>query len=81
MEESLKRGMVLAMSLWDDHYAHMLWLDSRYPTDKPTSQPGVWRGPCPITSGDPKDVESKKANAHVKYYNVAVGDIGSTIDH
>jgi cellulose 1,4-beta-cellobiosidase len=34
MGESLARGMVLVMSLWDDHYAHMLWLDSDYPTDK-----------------------------------------------
>ena len=33
-------GMVLVMSLWDDHYANMLWLDSTYPTDG--SQPGSW---------------------------------------
>lgn len=78
MGESLKRGMVLAMSLWDDHFAHMLWLDSSYPLDKPPTDPGVARGPCPTTSGDPKDVESKQAGASVKYYNVKVGAIGST---
>jgi len=78
MGESLKRGMVLVMSLWDDHFAHMLWLDSSYPLDKPPSDPGITRGPCPTTSGDPKDVESKQANAHVKYTNVKVGAIGST---
>ena len=30
MGEAFKRGMVLVMSLWDDHFAHMLWLDSNY---------------------------------------------------
>lgn len=78
MGEAIKRGMVLVMSLWDDHYAYMLWLDSSYPLDKPPSDPGISRGECPTSSGRPKDVESKQANAHVKYYNVAVGDIGTT---
>lgn len=78
MGEALKRGMVLVMSLWDDHYAHMLWLDSSYPLDKPPSDPGITRGSCATTSGDPKDVESKQANAHVKYYDVKSGAIGST---
>jgi cellulose 1,4-beta-cellobiosidase len=81
MGEALKRGMVLVMSLWDDHYAHMLWLDSAYPLDKPVTQPGVLRGPCATTSGDPKDVESKQANANVKYYNVKYGEIDSTYKH
>ena len=31
MGESLARGHVLVMSLWDDHEANMLWLDSNYP--------------------------------------------------
>ena len=34
MGESMKNGMVLVMSIWDDHEANMLWLDSTYPTDK-----------------------------------------------
>merc|ERR1739842_204799 len=34
MGESLKRGHVLVMSMWDDHDANMLWLDSDYPLDK-----------------------------------------------
>lgn len=81
MGEALKRGMVLTMSLWDDHYAHMLWLDSAYPLDKPPTDPGVTRGPCATSSGDPKDVESKQAHAHVKYFNVKWGEIGSTYGH
>lgn len=32
MSDSLGKGMVLVMSLWDDHAADMLWLDSTYPT-------------------------------------------------
>ena len=32
--EAMGRGMVLVMSLWDDHDANMLWLDSNYPLDK-----------------------------------------------
>merc|ERR1712070_46522 len=31
ISESLEQGVVLVMSLWDDHYANMLWLDSTYP--------------------------------------------------
>jgi len=58
MGEAMARGMTLVMSLWDDHYAHMLWLDSDYPTDKSATEPGVARGPCATSSGDPKDVES-----------------------
>jgi hypothetical protein len=43
MGEALKRGMVLVMSLWDDHEANMSWLDSNYPTDADPNTPGaVW---------------------------------------
>merc|ERR1712048_1470041 len=31
ISESLEQGVVLVMSLWGDHYANMLWLDSTYP--------------------------------------------------
>ena len=30
MSDSLGRGMVLVMSLWDDSAVNMLWLDSTY---------------------------------------------------
>ncbi|TRY69537.1 hypothetical protein TCAL_02178 [Tigriopus californicus] len=43
MGEALKRGMVLVMSMRDDHESYMLWLDSNYPEDG--SGPGVERGP------------------------------------
>lgn len=71
-------GMTLVMSLWDDHYANMLWLDSSYPTGKDVSQPGVARGECATTSGKPSDVESQNGNAQVAFSNIRFGPIGST---
>jgi cellulose 1,4-beta-cellobiosidase len=78
MGEALGRGMVLVMSLWDDPDAHMLWLDSDYPVNKDPSVPGVHRGTCSRSTGDPKDVESQNPNSSVKYMNIKVGHIGST---
>merc|ERR1711862_367274 len=43
------------------------------------SQPGSKRGSCAITSGVPKDVESKQANAKVIFSDIKVGAIGSTV--
>ena len=78
MGESLDRGQVLVMSMWDDHDANMLWLDSNYPLDKDPSTPGVNRGPCPEDSGDPVDMENNYPDATVKYYNVKFGTLDST---
>ncbi|KAH9852124.1 cellobiohydrolaseI [Lenzites betulinus] len=78
MGAAFEQGMVLVMSIWDDHAANMLWLDSDYPTDADASQPGVARGPCPTTSGVPTDVESQSANANVIFSNIKFGPIGST---
>lgn len=79
MGEAMKRGMVLVMSMWDDHEAYMLWLDSDYPLDKDPNSPGVKRGPCPRDSGKPWDVEKQYANSYVEYFNVKFGNIGTTI--
>lgn len=78
MGDAFAKGMVLVMSLWDDHEAQMLWLDSSYPTDADASQPGIARGTCPTTSGQPTDVESQNANASVTFSNIKFGPIGST---
>ncbi|KYQ92394.1 glycoside hydrolase family 7 protein [Tieghemostelium lacteum] len=78
MGKALQNGMVLVMSLWDDYFADMLWLDSSYPVNGTTTQPGVLRGPCSTTSGVPADVESKYPDAYVIYSNIKVGPIGST---
>lgn len=78
MSKSLDNGMVLVLSIWDDHDAKMLWLDSSYPLDKDPSQPGVARGTCPTDSGEPEDVERNAPNSQVIYSNIKFGDIGST---
>jgi len=78
MGDAMNEGMVLVMSLWDDHEAHMLWLDSNYPTNASAATPGVARGPCPITGGVPADVERDHPNANVKFSNIKFGAIGST---
>ena len=78
MGQALDNGMVLALSLWDDHTANMLWLDSNYPTNISPSTPGVARGTCAVTSGKPDEVEKDHPDAYVIYSNIKFGEIGST---
>ncbi|KAI0778349.1 cellobiohydrolaseI [Trametes elegans] len=78
MGNAFQKGMALVMSIWDDHAANMLWLDSDYPTDVPATNPGVSRGPCPANSGTPATVETESASASVTFSNIKVGPIGST---
>ncbi|KAJ8454872.1 hypothetical protein ONZ45_g19135 [Pleurotus djamor] len=78
MGDAFQAGMVLVMSIWDDHEAKMLWLDSNYPLDKDASEPGVARGNCATSSGEPADVESQSPNAQVTFSNIKFGPIGST---
>ncbi|KAF2201360.1 glycoside hydrolase [Delitschia confertaspora ATCC 74209] len=78
MGAAIGRGMVLALSVWDDHAVNMLWLDSTFPTDADPSKPGIKRGTCATTSGAPSDVETNNADSAVTYSNIKVGAIGST---
>ncbi|KAI0477685.1 glycoside hydrolase [Xylariaceae sp. FL0804] len=78
MSKALAGEMVLVMSLWDDHAANMLWLDSTYPTNDTDSTPGAARGTCATTSGVPADVESSQASDTVIYSNIKFGPINST---
>ena len=75
MGDSLDRGMVLVMSLWDDYYAHMHWLDAHYPDESDPATPGILRGPCPITGGDPIEVEANNPDATVSFSAISVGPI------
>jgi len=77
MDKAMGHGMVLVMSLWDDHDVNMLWLDSTYPTNG-TCKSGACRGTCPTNSGDPKDIEASNPGAHYKISNLKTGEIGST---
>ncbi|KAJ7696199.1 concanavalin A-like lectin/glucanase domain-containing protein [Mycena rosella] len=74
---TLQKGMVLALSLWDDHEADILWLDN-YPLNASATTPGVSRGPCSATSGDPNTVQSQQPNAFVVLSDINTGPIGST---
>ncbi|KXG52935.1 Concanavalin A-like lectin/glucanases superfamily [Penicillium griseofulvum] len=80
MGAGLADGMVLVMSLWDDHHSNMLWLDSTFPVDASSTTPGAARGSCDISSGSPEDVEANHPNAYVVYSNIKVGPLGSTFD-
>ncbi|KAI1077123.1 1,4-beta-D-glucan cellobiohydrolase-like protein [Whalleya microplaca] len=76
MGAALESEMVLVMSLWDDHAANMLWLDSTYPVDG--TGPGTARGTCDTGSGVPADVEADAPDATVIYSNIKFGPINST---
>ncbi|PNH58059.1 hypothetical protein VD0002_g9465 [Verticillium dahliae] len=76
--DAVSKPMVLVMSLWNDHYANMLWLDSTFPTT--STGPGAERGSCPTTSGTPADTEANQANATVQFSNIKFGPIGSTFN-
>jgi cellulose 1,4-beta-cellobiosidase len=78
LNKALAVPMVLVMSIWDDHYSNMLWLDSSYPVDK-AGTPGADRGDCSTSSGAPADVESQYPNAQVVWSNIRYGPIGSTV--
>ncbi|EJD53243.1 Exocellobiohydrolase [Auricularia subglabra TFB-10046 SS5] len=77
MGAAMAEGMVLVLSIWDDHAVNMLWLDSDYPTDADAFKPGISRGTCATTSGKPTDVE-QQTGIKVTYSNIRFGDIGST---
>jgi len=81
MGASLKRGMVLVLSLWDDVLTKMNWLDSATPSKdgkRTAADPGVKRGPCTMTAGDPLQLRGQYPSAHVLYTNIMVGELGST---
>ena len=81
MGDSLDRGQVLAISLWDDVEVNMLWLDSAYPLDKPVTDPGVKRGECPGgTSSTPTYLRDTYPDGYAIFQNAAIGEIGSTVD-
>jgi cellulose 1,4-beta-cellobiosidase len=78
LNTALAVPMVLVMSIWDDHYANMLWLDSTYPPEKEGS-PGAARGDCPQDSGVPTEVESEYGDSKVVWSNIRFGPVGSTV--
>lgn len=76
MGEDMDRGMVLVLSQWVDYEAHMLWLDSTYPTNSTPSDVGAVRGSCDISSGNPSDVIANSPGAKVTFSKISLGPIG-----
>ncbi|KAF8436661.1 cellobiohydrolaseI [Terfezia claveryi] len=72
------RGMALVMSLWGDHAANMVWLDSAYPLDAAVTDPGASRGECSRDGGVPRDLIANSPGASVTFSNIKFGTIGST---
>ncbi|KAK4139078.1 glycoside hydrolase [Dichotomopilus funicola] len=79
INDALSKPLVLVMSIWDDHYSNMLWLDSSYPPEK-AGTPGGDRGPCGQDTGVPADVESQFPDAKVIWSNIRFGPLGSTTE-
>mmetsp|Transcript_123108 Transcript_123108/g.274940 ORF Transcript_123108/g.274940 Transcript_123108/m.274940 type:complete len:643 (-) Transcript_123108:276-2204(-) len=80
MGRSLDRGHVAAFSLWDDVDVSMMWLDSSYPRDVPSTDPGVKRGECPGGDDSTPEIVRRKygSTGYVTFANAAVGEIGTT---
>jgi len=85
MGEALKRGMVLSMSIWDDGFGRMLWLDGEktFHTQDPSdpAQLGVRRGPCPFKYGTHEDMlehAEQHGTISVTFSNIKYGPVGST---
>jgi len=76
--KAMEKGLVLVMSLWDDHDVNMLWLDSVYPPAEKPYPPGALRGPCSPDSGKPDTIEKEFSDAYVTYSNIKTGPFGST---
>ncbi|KAI0172924.1 glycoside hydrolase family 7 protein [Hypoxylon sp. FL1284] len=66
MGQALGRGMVLAMSIWNDASQQMSWLDSGN------------NGPCSISESTPANIQAQHPDTHVTFSNIRWGDIGST---
>lgn len=66
MGAALDRGMVLAISIWNDAAQQMSWLDSGN------------NGPCRSGEGSPSNIQNQHPGTHVVFSNIKWGDIGST---
>ena len=78
MGKAVGRGLVLAMSIWDDGGSGMLWLDGTFPKDGDPTKPGIARGPCAANSGDLAMIQEKFPESKVVFSNIKSGDIGTT---
>jgi cellulose 1,4-beta-cellobiosidase len=73
MGESISRGHVLVLSLWNDPSCHMFWLDGKFGYG-----PGGERGPCGTSDESGPWADSEPNDVHVIFSNIRWGEIGST---
>jgi len=82
MGEAMGRGMVVSMSIWDDDWARMLWLDGvKNSIEQDPNQVGVKRGPCAFEYGSHADMmayNQQHGPVEVTFSNIKYGAIGST---
>jgi cellulase len=64
--DSLRRGMVLVMGIWNDGTDYLNWLDSGD------------AGPCSKTEGKPTLIKKKHPDTSVTFGDIRWGDIGTT---
>ncbi|KAL2115923.1 hypothetical protein VTJ04DRAFT_10178 [Mycothermus thermophilus] len=71
---TLSQPMVLAMAVWDDYHANVLWRDS--------AATGLVDGECEMTAGAPSEIELEDhigGGNYVVFSNIRFGPIGSTL--
>lgn len=73
ISEAFDRGMVLILSLWDDEYVSMRWLDSVYPVG--SDEPGAYRGPCADVDTSIEARRRDVPDSHVVYSGIVVRDL------
>ncbi|KAK5697458.1 hypothetical protein LTR97_007596 [Elasticomyces elasticus] len=66
MGGAIGRGMVLAMSIWNDAGGNMTWLDTGN------------AGPCTVDEGAPAVIEATDPTTSVTFSNIKWGDFGTT---
>ncbi|KAK1052027.1 hypothetical protein B0A54_12616 [Friedmanniomyces endolithicus] len=66
MGKAIERGMVLAMSIWNDPSGNMTWLDTGN------------AGPCNVTEGNPTVILAEDPGTSVTFSNIKWGDFGTT---
>ena len=75
MGNSLKRGHVIVLSLWDDTSVNMRWLDAVDPVG--SSAPGALRGPCSPDSGLASELRSQSPNSYVVYSDIQLNRLST----
>lgn len=80
MGDSMRRGMVLVMSIWADSHDGMAWLDGDGSDQKGPPKLGSVRGSCKPGAGLPQNIKKMNPDAGVVFSSIKFGPIGSTFN-